>query len=80
MGAGWCRGRAACRSCPPVTAGAAMSLASSVDYHRHNYPPRPLALSITTANPHGNAEIAGLDNDGRMCGRLTELKLKNFIS
>jgi len=23
----------------------------------------------------GNAEIAGLDNDGRMCGQLTELKL-----
>ena len=27
-----------------------------------------------------NAEIAGLDNDGRMCGRLTELKLQNFIA
>jgi len=32
----------------------------------------------------GNAEIAGLDiagldNDGRMCGQLTELKLQNFI-
>jgi len=28
---------------------------------------------------YGNAEIAGLDNDGRMCGQLTELKLQNFI-
>jgi len=33
---------------------------------------------------NGNAEsagldIAGLDTDGRMCGQLTELKLKNFI-
>jgi len=27
----------------------------------------------------GNAEIAGLDNDGRMCGQLTDLKLQNFI-
>jgi len=26
-----------------------------------------------------NAEIAGLDNDGRMCGQPTELKLQNFI-
>jgi len=24
-------------------------------------------------------DIAGLDNDGRMCGQLTELKLQNFI-
>jgi len=28
---------------------------------------------------YGNAEIAGLDSDGRMCGQLTELKLQNFI-
>ena len=28
---------------------------------------------------NGNAEIAGLDIDGRMCGQLTELKLQNFI-
>ena len=27
----------------------------------------------------GNAEIAGLDYDGRMCRQLTELKLQNFI-
>ena len=32
----------------------------------------------------GNTEVAGLDitrldNDGRMCGQLTELKLQNFI-
>jgi len=27
----------------------------------------------------GNAEIAGLDIDGRMCGQLTKLKLQNFI-
>jgi len=36
------------------------------------------------AAKNGNAEtagldIAGLDNDGRMCGQLTELKLQNFI-
>ena len=24
-------------------------------------------------------DIDGLDNDGRMCGQLTEVKLKNFI-
>jgi len=28
----------------------------------------------------GNAEIAGLDIDGRMCGQLTGLKLQNFIT
>jgi len=40
--------------------------------------------SVTRLQDHGNAEIAGLDiagldNDGRMYGRLTELKLQNFI-
>jgi len=29
--------------------------------------------------PQGNAEIAGLDIDGRMYEQLTELKWQNFI-
>jgi len=39
---------------------------------------------IPFGSDKGNAEIAGLDiagldNDGRMCGQLIELKLQNFI-
>ena len=37
-----------------------------------------VTVAITPAVRYntGNAEIAGLDNDGRMCGQLTELKLQ----
>ena len=34
---------------------------------------------VSLAAAERDAEIAGLDNDGRMCGQLTELKLQNFI-
>ena len=29
---------------------------------------------------NGGLDIDGLDNDGRMCGQVTELKLKNVIT
>ena len=46
-------------------------------------PGRSNLLACTAESGAGccckNAEIAGLDSDGRMCGQLTELKLQNFI-
>jgi len=33
----------------------------------------------TLTDEFAGLDIAGLDNDGRMCGQLTELKLQNFI-
>jgi len=35
-------------------------------------------VDIAGLNNEG-LDIDGLDNDGRMCGQLTEVKLKNFI-
>ena len=33
----------------------------------------------TLTDDFAGVDIAGLDNDGRMCGQLTEIKLQNFI-
>jgi len=37
-------------------------------------------VKVAHPNLYGGAEIAGLDNDGRTCEQLTELKLHNFIT
>ena len=41
---------------------------------------RYVAAKTKRASLQGNAEIAGLDNDGRMCGQLTELSSPSMSS